>query len=279
MSIILQGGDFLDYISFEKEALFEQRFWLQILGDHARFIYNTLSSSEKEKIEKAIYFIRIFDELLEEARMSLDGRQVYELMLKSQHHSKDIREFKLELIKEHLVGNIIIGLSPTFVNHMVNEVEEYLRILQCLISDKIPTAHPIHYHKLWLPDASGHADAVKCELDSVETELREKSQKFVVEFNNLFIKANEFSGYLRTCVQDFPALHRLNYQAEYKIQLFMEFLKEIEELRLSKEAVGTFMPLMVDHMLREECYYITKLSKVSKVDMPDCDPTKPRVKD
>ena len=62
---------FLDYISFEKEALFEQRFWLQILGDHARFIYNTLSSSEKEKIEKAIYFIRIFDELLEEARMSL----------------------------------------------------------------------------------------------------------------------------------------------------------------------------------------------------------------
>jgi hypothetical protein len=32
----------------EEEALFEHRFWLQILGDHARFILNALSPKEKK---------------------------------------------------------------------------------------------------------------------------------------------------------------------------------------------------------------------------------------
>ena len=42
--------------------------------------------------------------------------------------SEEIRMFKLSLIKEHLVGKIKISLSPTFINHMVNEVEEAIRL-------------------------------------------------------------------------------------------------------------------------------------------------------
>ncbi len=37
--------------------LFEHQFWLQILGDHSRFILSSLAPKEQAEIEKAYYFI------------------------------------------------------------------------------------------------------------------------------------------------------------------------------------------------------------------------------
>lgn len=39
--------------NYVSAALLEHRFWLQILGDHARFLYHSLSPSEKGEIERA----------------------------------------------------------------------------------------------------------------------------------------------------------------------------------------------------------------------------------
>jgi hypothetical protein len=36
---------------------------------------------------------------------------------------------------------------------------------------------------------------------------------------------------------------------------------------------------MADHMFREECYYLMKLSESANLDTPNCDPTKPRIKE
>lgn len=38
---------------FERKARFEHRFWLQILGDHSRFIYEALAPVQKVEIDKA----------------------------------------------------------------------------------------------------------------------------------------------------------------------------------------------------------------------------------
>jgi hypothetical protein len=51
-----------------QQALFEHRFWLQILGDHARFIFNALPPKEAKPIEMANQFITQFDQLLHLAR-------------------------------------------------------------------------------------------------------------------------------------------------------------------------------------------------------------------
>ncbi|KEQ22142.1 hypothetical protein ET33_27695 [Paenibacillus tyrfis] len=59
--------------------------------------------------------------------------------------------------------------------------------------------------------------------------------------------------------------------------LFMKFLSEVEDLTVGKELLGTLDQLFIDHMYREECYYLTKLFQASAgVPHPDCDPTKPR---
>jgi len=262
--------------TYEALTLFEHRFWLQILGDHGRFIRDELSPIEKEEIQRAEIFIKIFDELLAKSHQPLTSIELEELTIQAHHYAEEIRSFKLDIIRKHLVKEINIGLPPTFLNHMVNEVEEYIRILNCLIERQIPTAHPLHHHMIWLIDAAGHANAIACSLDDVEHKLIEESKEFSEDFEKFYIKAIEMTGYMRTNLDRFPALTHFNKQAELGILLFMKFLQSIKELELNNQVLGTLSYLLPDHMFREECYYLTKLAQVSEVKQPDCDPTIPR---
>lgn len=54
--------------TFEEAAAFEHQFWLQVLGDHARFILESLVVMEKKDIENAKGYRDIFDTLLKKAR-------------------------------------------------------------------------------------------------------------------------------------------------------------------------------------------------------------------
>lgn len=262
-----------------RETLFEHRFWLQILGDHSRFILNALSPAENEAIQRTEYFIDKFDQLLEMARIEkLSDSEVHDLTIKAYRYAQEIREFKLHLLKRHLVGEIMIELPPTFINHMLNELEEYLCILNFIMTKSIPKANPVHHHLLWLLDGAGHAAVIEGSLDYAEKMLKEKSRQFSGRFEALYQKAVEMAGYLRTKQNNFPALNRFNRDTKEEMMSFVKFLENIEELRLEKELLGKINPLIPDHMLREECYYLTKLSLVSEVEKPDCDPTRPRIK-
>lgn len=267
----------MDKTVYEKTILFEHRFWLQILGDHGRFIFNALSPEETGEIEKAQGFITIFDELLDQARQDIAGSGLMVLTRQAYSYSVEIREFKLHLLKRHLAGKIKIQLTPTFINHMLNELEEYMRLLCALLSGQIPVFHPVHHHLLWLPDAVGHAAGIISNLDEVEKDFMKKSIEFRKGFEGLHDKAIEISGYMRTNLNKFPALSRFNCQAEMMMIPFKEFLEELAELKLNNQLLGTLLPLMADHMAREECYYLIKLSEVSEVMLPDCNPAKPRL--
>jgi len=158
-----------------------------------------------------------------------------------------------------------IHLSPTFINHMVNELEEYLLILSYLKQGKTPPIfHELHHHLIWLVDASGHAGAINDRLDGVEKRLKEKSSTFTKHVDQFYLKAIELAGYLRTNIHKFPALKRFNNEVEVEMGLFKTFLNELEEMELSAEVLGTFSASMADHIAREEQYYLTKLAQSSK---------------
>lgn len=75
--------------------------------------------------------------------------------------AKELREFKLHLLSRHLMDQIDIHLPPTFLNHMVNELDEYLGILDLLhCKSVLPCMHPLHHELLWVKDAQGHANAL-----------------------------------------------------------------------------------------------------------------------
>jgi hypothetical protein len=261
--------------SYEQAARFEHGFWLQVLGDHSRFIHDSLAPSQKEEIKTAKYFIQTFDQLL----ASVNSADLIQLSKKAYEEAQKIRAFKLKIVKMHLVAEIKIQLGPTFINHMVNEVEEYIRVLEYLQKGEIPPIfHELHHHLVWLLDAAGHAGAIDDNLDRIEKKMKNKSAEYTKNFENFYLKAVELAGFLRANVTSFPALDRFNQDVSLEMKLFMGFLNEIEELELSKQALGTFDALMADHMSREECYYLTKLAQSTKLSSPNCDPTKPRLK-
>ena len=256
---------------------FENRFWLQILGDHARFIFYSLAATETEQLQKAQQFIGIFDRLLEKARQGLSDAETESLNKTAYENAGNLRDFKLRLLTLSLHSQLRIHLSPTFFDHMLNELEEYLLVLNALINHQETLYHPLHYHLLWLSDALGHAASVSATLDEVEKDYIKTSMDYEQKFNELYIKSINFKGYLRTGLTDFPALRRLSAQSASLMFDFKDFLEDIKAQRLDARLLGTLMPLMADHMAREECYYLTKLSLSAGTENPDCDPARPRI--
>ncbi|MDD3173798.1 MAG: DUF2935 domain-containing protein [Herbinix sp.] len=258
-------------------ALSEHRFWLQIMGDHSRFIFFSLAPTESEYILTAQEFIILFDQLLEQSNKHLSIIELEELNRKAYEATYRLREFKIELLSMCLTSDLKSHLSPSFYNDMLNELEEYLFILNSLMNGQNPLLHPLHYHILWLTDAVGHAASIKAELDFVEKDLIKLANQFENQFQDLNIKSLMMNGYLRTGLSDFPSLERLNNEALIAINGFNEFLGTIRDKRMDGKILGSLMPLMADHMSREECYYILKLSQsTTNVRKPDCDPASPR---
>ncbi|MFD1955450.1 DUF2935 domain-containing protein [Paenibacillus thailandensis] len=260
------------------DALFEHRFWLQILGDHARLIMNALSPKEKDDIRQAEAFIGLFDGLLAEARKGDAASRLPKLNAEALKATQELKAFKLNLLGRLLAGKVKIGFTPTFLNHMVNELEEYERILNALIAGgPVPVFHPLHHDMLWLQDAVGHAASIAGDLDLTEKKLIKQSEKFQKHFENFYLKAVEMAGYMRTQLKDFPAFRKFHKDIDLEMKVFMHFLQELEEMELKEEVLDRIAPLIPDHMYREECYYLMKLGQFGLVPAPNCDPARPRV--
>jgi hypothetical protein len=264
--------------SYAAAAAFEHRFWLQIMGDHARFILSGLAPSEAEEISLAQHYADLFDELLTTARGDLNTTPWRRLSEQAAAAVSDLRQFKLHLLRRMLTGHVGLNLSPSLLDHMLNELDEYERLLARLTAGAVPPpAHALHYHLLWLSDQAGHAEAIKSRLDPAEAALVHRTEGFARTFNEFYLKAITLAGFLRTQLDQFPALSRFNHQAELETHVFEAFLQEVLELNLDDAVLSVLAPLLADHMLREACYYIFKLAEVSDVPPPSCDPARPRL--
>lgn len=263
-----RGRDRLNQ-NYEKTALFEHKFWLKVLGDHAQFLLDALAPKETEDIQVAMYFVKRFDKLL-------NNIHTVDLILfakDAKEAAEEVRQFKLSIIKKQLEGKIVIHFTPTFINHMVNEVEEYIKVLKYLTKGEVPPIfHELHYHLAWLTDAAGHAGSIAGELDLVEKQLKEKSELYTKHFEQFYLKAIEMTGYLRTELKDFPALKKFTKDVSLELNLFSHFLRELEELELSEQVLSSLSARMADHMAREECYYLLKLAQASGLEIPKCNP-------
>jgi len=259
-------------------ALYEHRFWLQVLGDHSRFIFFSLAPSETEYLMLAQEFILLFDHLLANTDQFMKESELDSFTRKVYEAAYQLRDFKLELLSMSLTSDVKTHLPPSFYNDMLNELEEYLYIINRLQNDAPLQLHPLHYHMLWLSDAVGHAASVADSLDFAEADLVEQALRYKSQFENLYLKSLLMNGYLRTELDSFPSLTRLNELAAAIIIDFIEYLDQLRDKRTDHKVLGTLMPLMADHMSREECYYLRKLSYATpSVRRPDCDPTRPRV--
>lgn len=265
--------------NYVEASLFEHRFWLQILGDHARFIFDSLSPKEENYIKKAHYYIKAYDQLLNEARKPLSINELESINNQAVELTNAFKEFKFDIQRRLLVGKMSTSLPPTLVNHMINELEEYQKVLVYIVNNQTPVIeNPIAYHLMWVLDTMGHADQLIRFLDATEKNLIEKRNYFSKQFCDYYYKTVEIAGYMRTGLKVFPALSKFNKQIEYEVELFNRYVNDLKHMASENQLLGPLPVLLTDHYLREHCYYLTKLAMATKTELPKCDATRPRVK-
>lgn len=259
--------------------LLEHRFWLQIMGDHARFIFYSLAANESEFIQRSQDFIINYDLLSDKSRKDLTEDEIETLNRQALPITNDFRDFKLLLLSLSLSSNINLHLSATFLNNMLYELEEYVKTIKVIFDINSSLFQPNHYNMLWLQDASLHAAHLKSNLDIMEKDLINECTYFQLAFRELAFKATSINDFSRGSTKDFSSLDRLHDQAGNLTNNFKDFLEGIMEKRIDGRVLGTISPLMLDHMIREECYYLWKLTRTAGlITRPDCDPYGQRIK-
>ncbi len=263
----------------ENNFRFELLFWLQIMGDHARFIKSSLQVGDNNLVMIAANFIQLFDKMLDKARQGNDIEPGGEMVSEITTGVISFREFKQELLSDRLRNLPVTSLTPTFYNHMLNELERFLAVLTVGTPDGAAKESVLGEHLLWSLDASGHAAALACDLDKVEYGLRSEAELFLTRFDELYIKAVELTGYCRSNPPAvLPVLEAYNVEIVKIMQDFMGYLEELKEKILRDRVLSRLSPLIPDHMYREECYYLHKIARYQTgISKPDCDPGRPRV--
>lgn len=266
---------------FVAASRFEHLFWLQIMRDHATFLGDALPCDATDLRQQADCFVREFEGLLRTARDLGNAAPEWETFACDvQSAVEGLGTFKLNLLAMMLRREITVTLTPTFVNHMVNELEDYLMILHFLSKGQVPVVkNPVPLHLLWLKDGQGHARYIACNLDYSDHDLIDEAKHFSERFLIQHSEANEYRGFLRTCLDRFPSLQRFNCRAGDSMQDFHDYLESLRQLLNEARAKGPLQVAVVDHMMREACYYLHKLHQADpgSIGMPKCDPTRPAV--
>lgn len=240
-------------------------FWSEIMRDHAEFQIMNISSREVQSIRTSQNFKNLFNQIHDEAERLINNpnnEQTEELVRRVMPIIIDFINYKQSLLRRLLQCDIEFNLPPTFINHMINEAMEFYRAISMLQSDAPinRTTENLFLHTKWLPDAIGHAANIMSTLDATETILIKEGETYKNTFTNLFIKATELEKMLPRTGLDNGALELLNEEVIATMTDFIEYLENIEVLRENCKAMGVIPPLVPDHMIREERYYLSKVA-------------------
>ena len=113
-----------------KDLYAKEKFWNQIMMEHALFIRGLLDPTEEPLIETADDFAMDYKKLLEMAN-SKDCRAMEELTRKSLKETIKYREFKTAATEGILDCEIASIILPLLADHVLREANHYIRILEC----------------------------------------------------------------------------------------------------------------------------------------------------
>lgn len=128
---LLQRLQSKDDIDLQKEAMEQELFWNQIMGEHAKFIRGLLDPTEEELISTANDFGNEFDQLVAESTAAMDmTMSLSEVTNNSLNATMEIRDFKEQGTKGILDCKVKSIIIPLLGDHTLREASHYLRLLK-----------------------------------------------------------------------------------------------------------------------------------------------------
>ncbi|MEX2104096.1 MAG: DUF2935 domain-containing protein [Bacilli bacterium] len=251
---------------------YEHDFWLHVLRDHSVFIGENLAATEARLLTHNANFMYMIEclimKLQEIRKRSWSVEPAYSFNCEALNVATHFRNFNQHILDLSLVCKVKIQMTPTFLEHMTREAEEYISVIQLLQTGcpVLPATLTLHQHLLWLPDASGHAAIIRSKVDPTEQEIIDQTSMFKMDFEALYKRALELSTMLNTNPRYIPSLDRLNEMSTEQINMFIHFLEDLELMAKECAILGSVSPLMADHMARESKYYIDKIWAASRAE-------------
>jgi len=229
-------------------------FWTYILAEHAMFQTNAFSHKEERYIAEAEQYNQTF-KMYNEAIASMQGIDLHAL----ENDTISFIDFKKKIIADLLQHKVLINFSPSFINHMVNEADEFLCILRSGTCP-IKTENPTLYIKTWLADASGHASTLAAFVDLAETPTIQRAEFFKHMFDKLGKKAcemNMISENLKTHAN----LELLKEEVTEALNEFIQLCITTGRLLDKKQimSVGTLSSDITNHFINEHQYFMHKI--------------------
>lgn len=122
-----------EHINIQREALEQEAFWNQIMGEHALFIRGLLDPTEVELFKTADHFGHEFEELTAEAKQAMDRTtpaELSRLTRESLQATKGIRDFKAQGTVGLLECKIKSIIIPLLADHTLREANHFLKLLK-----------------------------------------------------------------------------------------------------------------------------------------------------
>jgi hypothetical protein len=251
----------------------ENRFWLQILGDYARILYQGSSPAETAYITQISRFIVLFDELSDRSRQNLTDEQLTHLNRDSLQATNDFRQFLFNTLRRQMAENYYTGLLPIILSRFLSCADLYEYILEQFLNKREPKLSGLYIISFWMPIIIVYSTMIGNSVGIFFYEFRQKAGQFSARFTNNFIKALEMSNIINLGIPNFPLSEQFMLDVYNDMSSYAEFIVDMIHLVQANRTPSVLSLEYLDHIYRLLCYFETQLSVLLNKPKPACDPT------
>ncbi|TCW41433.1 DUF2935 family protein [Laceyella sacchari] len=244
----------------------EHRFWLQILYEHALFVYENLSPGETEAVTQACAFMHEFCELLSELSGMDPHAPVHAptnvgFAQRAYAVASRYCQFEEGLQKRRINNEVVLSLSPSYFNGTLLEAKEYIRLLSYYVKGIQPPHLPLlSLLNTWLIDQLGHSILLINMLDPLETIVATRSERFRNLFRSLLSQAQSMAMFPYSESEIYPRLALLGHETADVVKRFYRYVETVTRLYRKRQVLNKTTLRFLEHHFSETNYFLIKLS-------------------
>lgn len=245
-------------------------FGTQLLGDYARFICDAICYKFESEINGCKKFIETFDGLYAETLHAMTSEELAAINAKVYRDLQAFRKYLLSILQAQIKQEVLIHMNPQTLNMMVNTTELLLDGLAAYMRGEYPDTSTLT--TVWLENMTITALDIENHVGNLYFEQKNKARDFAELFLKLHMKSQTLDGMRRTGLKDFPAMNEFYDEIQKAMIGYAEFLVDLIRLIADKKYTGALTLLDVDSTYRRACFFTTKLSQISAIPAPACNP-------
>ncbi|MCP3762380.1 DUF2935 domain-containing protein [Domibacillus sp. A3M-37] len=240
---------------FVSRSLDEIRFWSRIMKEHALFLSLGFTYEDKELIEEAKQFIRVFEQIeqqLSTYTIHTDPQLIKKFNSQVYQAAASIWAFKRKVLGLILRCKIRSNNYALLVDHTSREAAYFAKRLKELNEGKLkplPEAI-IKENVFFLKIMADHAKFIGHLLDPSERKLVEQAREFSYDFDQLLYQAIDLDS-MSPQSETRPILNQFLDENRVSVVSLRNFKKTARDLIEECKIKSNIHPLLADHVFRE----------------------------